>query len=332
MANAGLSVYTADKHLILDENYQNLRLSRKIKLTGAGTTTGTFEDGEILAAIGGLDASVNIDAYCENGSTGYTAIVNTYVEGLYIYIFSDKYEKRNSGVGLQVFNANGEVVYDSNNKTPIIIASLHNKDADLPKDKRIAVMCGSPRKEIMTSVSNSQTTTQGSKAEQTWVPETSHMETVDNPTFENVTVKEGHFEWQTHQEWDPIENRYVTKGETVWVPPVTEMQWVHHYSQKKVVDTPGHYETKWVPTNVTTYYVTSAVTETRKNYAVTDGKIKLKTYSTNLLANKTEYAGEEEHSWFDYSDSSYFYHKTHPYAYNTTSDVSTFLAIDVTNL
>lgn len=332
MANAGLSVYTADKHLILDENYQNLRLSRKIKLTGAGTTNGTFEDGEILAAIGGLDASVSIDAYCENGSTGYTAIVKTYVEGLYIYIFSNKYEKKNSGVGLQVFNANGEVVYDSNDKSPAIIASLHNKDSDLPKDKRIAVMCGSPRKEIETFVSDHQETTTEQKTETVWVPEKSHMETVDNPTFENVTVKEGHYETQTYQEWDSVENRYVTKIKTVWVEPVKEWQWVHHYSQKKVVDTPGHYETNLVPMNVTKYYVTSTVTETRKNYAVTDGKIKLKTYDTYLLANKTEYAGEEQHSWYDYSDSSYFYHKTHPYAYNTTSDVSTFLAIDVTNL
>ena len=330
MANAGLSVYTADKHLILDENYQNLRLSRKIKLTGTGTTTGTFEDGEILAAIGGLDASVNIDAYCENGSTGYTAIVNTYVEGLYIYIFSNKYEKRNSGVGLQVFNANGNVIYDSNDKSPVIIASLNNKDSALPKDKRIAVICGSPRKEIETSIFNSQTITQDSKMEQTWVPETSHMETVDNPTFENVTVKEGHFEWQTHQEWDPIENRYVTKGETVWVPPVTEMQWVHHYSQKKVVDTPGHYETKWVPITVTTYYVTSTVVETDKNYAISDGKIQLKEYSQKTLASKTEYSGSKEEAWNEIPG--FFYHKTHPYAYNTTSDVSTFLAIDVTNL
>lgn len=331
MANAGLSVYTADKHLILDENYQNLRLSRKIKLTGAGTTNGTFEDGEILAAIGGLDASVSIDAYCENGSTGYTAIVKTYVEGLYIYIFSNKYEKKNSGVGLQVFNANGEVVYDSNDKSPVIIASLHNKDSGLPKDKRIAVMCGSPRKEIKSEIMNSSATRTETRL--VYVPEQSHTEyeTVRVPYQEAYTVPEAVTKQVVVKKWDPIQNRYVDTIEYQTVTEnVTKYRTAYKYEthSKTVIDSPAHYESQLV--DVTTYYVTSTVIETDKNYAISDGKIQLKEYNSKTLATKSEYSGSEEKPWNGIPG--YFYHKTHPYAYNTTSDVSTFLAIDVTNL
>ena len=50
---AGLTVYNNDNKIQIDGAFKNLQLSRKIVLNGTGDTSGTFADGEVLAAVGG---------------------------------------------------------------------------------------------------------------------------------------------------------------------------------------------------------------------------------------------------------------------------------------
>lgn len=122
MANY-FAVYNDNNNLLLNDTYKNLYLSKKIPITKVGTYTGTFSDGEVLAAVGGIESKdVDIDAYCQNLGTGYNCVVNTYVSGMYIYVFTVKRPKRDSGLGLQLLNSNGDVIFDSLDPHPKILA------------------------------------------------------------------------------------------------------------------------------------------------------------------------------------------------------------------
>lgn len=126
---AGMTVYNNNSEIQIDGTYKNLYLSRKIAITAKGTTNGTFTNGEILAAVGGT-TSQTIDAYCINTPKGWTCTVNTYKSGMCVYVFSTKVAKTTHGAGLQIFDPNGDIVYDSNNKHPYVIA-FGNKNATL---------------------------------------------------------------------------------------------------------------------------------------------------------------------------------------------------------
>ena len=58
---AGITVYNDNNKIQIDGAYKNLYLSRKITLSGTGTTSGKFADGELLAAVGGT-TNQTIDA------------------------------------------------------------------------------------------------------------------------------------------------------------------------------------------------------------------------------------------------------------------------------
>ncbi len=117
---AGITIYNTNRKIQIDGAYKNLYLSRKISLSKAGTTKGTFAEGEILAAVGGVNAQ-KIDAFCENTTTGWTCTVNTYVSGMKVYVFSIKAPGRTHGIGLQVFDSSETLVFDSDNKHPRVI-------------------------------------------------------------------------------------------------------------------------------------------------------------------------------------------------------------------
>lgn len=120
MATAGITIYNSDKKIQIDGAYKNLYLSRKINLSKAGNTSGTFSEGEVLAAVGGT-TSQSIDAYCRNTPTGWTCTVNTFVSGMKVYVFTMNAPQTTHGSGLQVFDKNGTLVFDSNNKHPKVI-------------------------------------------------------------------------------------------------------------------------------------------------------------------------------------------------------------------
>lgn len=141
--SAGIAVYNTDKQLVINENYVNLWLSRKVSITGTGTFTGTFDSGETMAAVGGVDAAGGIDAYCENSETGYTCKVMTYRAGMCIYIFSTEQPNREHGYGLQVFNASGKLVYDSSNPSARVILSGTARDVSIPSGHdKVAIAVG----------------------------------------------------------------------------------------------------------------------------------------------------------------------------------------------
>ena len=140
---SGIRIYNDSNNLVIDENYQNLYVSRKVTLSGTGTTTGTFGSGEVMAAVGGVSGS-NLDASCTNTATGWTCRVGTYVSGMCVYVLSKNIPKQDHGVGLQVFNTSGTLVYDSSVKFPKVLA-CGNTDTSLPGGNVIyAIACGAP--------------------------------------------------------------------------------------------------------------------------------------------------------------------------------------------
>lgn len=142
--DAEFEVRNDKNKLVIDANFHNLWLSRKVLITQTGTFNGAFSGGEILAAVGGVTG--DIDAYCENNNNGYTCIVNTYVAGLYIYIFSQEPKAAASGCGLQVFDNNGKCVFDSNNKYAKVAAfgTAPNTYKIPTTDHKYAIAVGCP--------------------------------------------------------------------------------------------------------------------------------------------------------------------------------------------
>lgn len=337
MAQAGLEVRSG-KALIIDQNYMNLYLSRKIAITEAGTTTGTFEEGEIIAAVGGVDGA-DIDAFCENNGSGYTCYVKGYQAGLQIYVFSMKQPKRKKGCGLQIFNSTGQLVYDSGNEYAKVLISEANSEEQIPKNKKVAIMLGFPTRKIDTTYD----TSTGSHQE---------MQTVHHSA---VT----HTEWQTkykkdlqlvkvpyqemvqvpYQEWDPLTKTYVTKYRYEFQTKYKEeYQWVDVPYQElvTVVDKEAYDEIVWVTVKDT--YGTSTVWEHFINYKIKDRKIVSVERAKNELASKTELVASNVDPWSapisTWGDIwlQDRYYKSNPYTYTTSTDVATFLVIDVTNL
>ena len=134
---AGLTIYNDNNKIQIDGNYKNLYLSRKIAITKTGVISGEFSAGECLAAVGGTTAQT-IDAYCVNTPTGYNCTVNKVTSGMSIYIFSTTVQQSTHGVGLQVFNDNGAIVYDSNNKHPLVLG-FGQQEANPTRAKKPAV-------------------------------------------------------------------------------------------------------------------------------------------------------------------------------------------------
>ena len=138
MPEAGMTVYNGNNKIQIDGTYKNLYLSRKISLSGAGTTTGTFSGGEVIAAVGGT-GSQTIDAYCVNTPTGWTCTVKTFTSGMCVYVFSTVVSKSTHGVGLQVFNGSGDIVYDSNNKHPLVVGFGQSNSTSVATASRPAI-------------------------------------------------------------------------------------------------------------------------------------------------------------------------------------------------
>lgn len=144
MSNSGIIVHNNNGDLVLDNSYLNFYLSRKIALTGTGTTTGTFQTGEYIAAVGGL-ADASLDAYCENTPTGWSCTVKTYKAGLAVYVFSTNIPKRDHGAGMQVYDASGRIIFDSALEPAKVLTCGHTAQ-NLPTGSsyKYAMAIGSP--------------------------------------------------------------------------------------------------------------------------------------------------------------------------------------------
>lgn len=206
---AGLTVYNNDNILQIDGSFKNLHLSRKIAISGTGDTSGTFADGEVLAAVGGT-TSQTINAYCINRPGGWTCKVNSFTSGMAVYVFTTKPTQSTTGVGLQVFDESGNIVYDSNDKHPLVKGFGARNAVPAQATKPALAVCVS-RKHEYTEI----------KTDRTY---------------------NGYYE--SWQEW--VQARYdyvnVTKTRSYYVYPVYEYTTGYY----EYVTTPGHYENQWV--------------------------------------------------------------------------------------
>lgn len=109
---------TASGNIQINDSFMNLYLSRKIPV-GVGTGSGSFQEGEFLAAIGNGTNSLN--GCCSNKPTGYDYKLNSSNTQAYIYVFSNT-PKSLGNCGLQVFNAAGQIIFDSNAKQAFVLS------------------------------------------------------------------------------------------------------------------------------------------------------------------------------------------------------------------
>lgn len=141
--SAGITIINNDNKLVVDENYMNIRLSRKIPISSTGTFEFSFEENEFLGAIGGDNGTIN--AYCENGTSSCNCIVNEIpTTGLTLYIFSMEETENQNENGIQVYNSNGKIIFDSGNLHGKIIKTNADSDKDISSFSKIAIACGCP--------------------------------------------------------------------------------------------------------------------------------------------------------------------------------------------
>lgn len=140
---AGIKVYNSNNTLLLNESYINLVLSRKIQISSVGELDIVFTGEECIGAIGGDNGT--IDAYCENSETKCHIIVNSLPSGgLIAYIFSKDTTPTKNGVGLQIFNENNKLIYDSSRYYGKVIKTLADSNRDVSSTKKVAIACGLP--------------------------------------------------------------------------------------------------------------------------------------------------------------------------------------------
>lgn len=296
---AGLTVYNNDNKIQIDGAFKNLQLSRKIVLNGTGDTSGTFADGEVLAAVGGT-TSQNIDAYCTNTPTGWKCSVKTFVSGMAVYVFTTKATASNHGVGLEVYDDNGVIVYNSNEKHPVVMGFGNFDSTAVGRATKPAIAACQHRRNTYNQnyIERGFDTRYESRQVQHdavwgWVDEQyDTIEYVDAVYrtvaghYENQWVA-GHYESQyvpgTYQ-YNPLTGQYEwTSGgyQNVWVPGGYQQVWVEAHQE---LVTPAH--TEFVTKTRRVYKeIQAAYTETIwefNNYYVEYETIYYKYYDENF--------------------------------------------------
>lgn len=269
---AGLTVYNDNNKIQIDGAYKNLYLSRKIELTGAGSSGGTFADGEVLAAVGGTN-SQTIDAICINRPDGWTCVVNSFTSGMCVFVFGTKITAAAHGVGLQVFDENENIVYDSNNKHPVVMAFGHSDGTPYYAAAKPAVAVCVNRHVDYTADQISIQIQQFYEQYQVWHNteygwvEKKKFQAVEHPAEYGNYWTAGYYQQQYHAggyeyNWQTGQYEY-TSGywENVWVPGsyeygiIKEAYTTYEYVTVKEWDivSYGHYEYEW---GWITYWVT----------------------------------------------------------------------------
>lgn len=132
MREAGIEVRNDSNKLVVDSLYKNLMLSRKVLISqlpdfnagGMPVKRLNLNSGEIVVAVSyPKDSSIgiiqyNYSGYCDfygvNAEGSYTKLSS--VDSNYIaYVFGVN-QKAKGNVGLQIFNDNGDLIFDSNSK------------------------------------------------------------------------------------------------------------------------------------------------------------------------------------------------------------------------
>lgn len=284
---AGLTVYNNDNKIQIDGAFKNLQLSRKIVLSGTGDTSGTFADGEVLAAVGGT-TSQNIDAYCTNTPTGWKCSVKTFVSGMAVYVFTTKATASNHGVGLEVYDDNGVIVYNSNEKHPVVMGFGNFDSTAVGRATKPAIAVCQHRRNTYNQNYVETGFEQQNETRSVWHDAVYGYVDEEYQTFEPVdAVYEwvaGHYENQ----WvaGHYENQYVP-GTYQYNPLTGQYEWTSGGYQNVWV--PGGYQQVWVEGQyrLVTPAHTEFVTKTRRVYKlITPGGYE---YITELVTYYCEY-------------------------------------------
>lgn len=266
MSDSGIIVYNDSNKLVLNNSYKNFYVSRKLPISGTGTTTGTFQNGELLAAVGGINAN-NIDAYCENGVNGWTCTVKTYQSGLCVCVLSTNVPDTEHGVGLEIFDASGMVIFNSNVNPARVLMFGHN-EAVLPTNNsyKYAIATGSHvslpyyRRSYARNISYSTV----------YHPAQTHYEA---PKYEMKTIHH-----PAEYSWQQVYNSTTKQYELQYVKTkdaYDELQWTQVSPGRTVVDKAAYteYITSWSDT------MTEYTSLELKNFSVSNGRIELTTKS-----------------------------------------------------
>lgn len=126
--SAGLKVITDNNVVQVDEEYSNLYLSRTINLASLEQKEGVhfkldFEDNEKLVAIYVTNNALVVQEPFYNpdklSNVVYFTVYNGEASDVTLYVFGEK-KKSSGNSGLQVFNEQGECIFDSNFRPMIV--------------------------------------------------------------------------------------------------------------------------------------------------------------------------------------------------------------------
>lgn len=269
--------YTNNNKLQINDTYQNLYLSRKIPIS-VGTGNIGFNNGEFIAAIGNGTNSVNGCSINNGGSCSYK-----YDGGpqAYIYVFS-RLPSQGSRNGLQIFNKDGALIFDSNTKQARVLGSggigVH---AARPV---LAIACGGNTTSADAIYDRSLQTWETTGTRYEWRTEIetvwedqkkTRFEWVDVPYTEwetyTYTVNEPTVE--TYRKWDPALKAYVNDTRVVMKPVEKKGTRLVHktrrelkqveYTERVQVSKPV---TKQVPVKYTTYWKKTVIKRTQREY------------------------------------------------------------------
>ena len=294
---AGLIVYNNDYKIQIDSAFVNLHLSRKITLSGTGVTSGTFAQGEFLAAVGGV-ASQNVDAICVNSPSGWTCTVRSFTAGMCVYVFSTKPTASAHGVGLQVFDDNGNIVYDSNDKHPVVAGFGNADGAPFKTATKPAMAVCQNRRTVYNQVQYEHIFESEYESRQVYHDAVYGWVDEEYETFEYVDAV---YEWVAgHYETQYVAGHY----ETQYVAPTYQYNWqTGQYELTgggyQQVWVPGGYEQVWVPAEyvLVTPAHTEFVTKTRSVYK-------------EITPGYWETIWEWVYYWSTYETEYYFYNET----------------------
>lgn len=197
----GFRVNTADGYMQIDDNYSNCCLNRVVKLSDLpydetyGFYTLYLDDDEHMVAV----YAPNNEAVVEEIFYHYDDNVKRYeiprgnAENVLLYIFGEKRQSGNTS-GLQVFNNNGECVFDSNYKYMTIAYFGTNYDSKiLAAGKKYAVCTFGYNMNIVQNTSPA-------GVAYSWRMPTIQGNTL---TVETIRTQNGHIltSWQPSQVW-----------------------------------------------------------------------------------------------------------------------------------
>lgn len=129
--------FTDKGNLQINDVYLNLYLSRKIPIW-PGENTINFNSGEFIAAIG--NGTRSIDGTIVNSGSSCFYKLNSSQTQAYVYIFCGS-PVESSKSGLQIFNKDGKLIFDSNTKQARVLAS-GGIGATAGDAKSLAIACG----------------------------------------------------------------------------------------------------------------------------------------------------------------------------------------------